>query len=432
MTIGVFGLGHLGSVVSACLADQGFQVLGMDSDKTVIQNISLGKAPLYEPGLDDLISKGLAAGRLKFAPLQSEILKTIDLVWVTIEPAVDEKDHAQLRPLDTQMARLFSALKSHTPVLLSSQVPAGYGQTLARRYSKIRPHEEFLFCYSPENLRLGKAIESFKNPSRLVAGVRRPEHRDVFLPWLSKLSAHIEWMSVESAEMVKHAINSFLATSIAFTNELATLCERTGADALDVERGLKTEPRIGPKAYVKAGSAFAGGTLARDVNYLVALSQKNKLPADLLKAVLKSNERHKTWAKNQLQKQFSTLKNRRVSVLGLTYKAGTNTTRRSWSIELCRWLSARGAQVTAYDSSLQKFPNAPAGKSIRLASSYESALKDAEAMVIGTEDPAFSQMNPNLWSKSSLALILDPNGVLKEAMAPVQSPIIYRRVGLGR
>src|SRR5262249_38272086 len=158
----------------------------------------------------------------------------------------------------------------------------------------------------------------------------------------------IEWMTVESAEMTKHALNSFLATSVAFANELAGLCERVGADAGDVERGLKTDPRIGPRAYVRPGAAFAGGTLARDVSFLIEMRRAEERPPHLMSAVQESNEAHKDWPRRRLVELVGDPRGKAIAILGLTYKPGTDTLRRSTAVETARWLGDRGARVTAF------------------------------------------------------------------------------------
>ncbi len=199
--------------------------------------------------------------------------------------------------------------------------------------------------YSPENLRLGKAIQVFENPDRIVIGVRKRQDIALISPIFSSISDRLEWMGIASAEITKHAINAFLAISIVFADEIAALCESVGADALEVERGLKTEERIGQKAYVKPGSAFAGGTLARDINFLIKIGEEHKRINYLFEAVRESNAHHKDWAKRKCMEYLKDLKGRAITVLGLTYKPGTGALRRSWSVELCKWLNSQGAII---------------------------------------------------------------------------------------
>src|SRR5205814_3611400 len=169
----------------------------------------------------------------------------------------------------------------------------------------------------------GKAIEVFRNPCRIVVGIRDERTRSILEPLLRKFCENIIWMSVESAEMVKHGLNSFLAASVTFANELATMCERVGADAAEVEKGLRSDPRIGPGAYLRAGPAFAGGTLARDVNFLRTLAQEHDLSLPVMDGIVASNRAHGQWAYRQLQRMLQPISGRTIGVLGLAYKAGT-------------------------------------------------------------------------------------------------------------
>jgi UDPglucose 6-dehydrogenase len=196
-------------------------------------------------------------------------------------------------------------------------------------------------------------------------------------------------MSPESAEMTKHAINAFLALSVTFANEIARLCEAVGANAREVEEGLRSESRIGPKAYIRAGSAFAGGTLARDVVTLAAIAADHDESAELITAIMRSNESHKAWALRRLEAIFGNLRGMTVAILGLTYKPGTDTLRRSSAIELCLALLARDARVQCYDPLVKALPSKLAAA--KICESLPEALEEAEAAVIATEWPQIKE-----------------------------------------
>jgi UDPglucose 6-dehydrogenase len=209
---------------------------------------------------------------------------------------------------------------------------------------------------------LGKALEIFLKPDRIVVGVRNDRTRQILERLLYSITDKVEWMSVESAEMTKHAINAFLATSVAFANEIAAICELVGADAKEVERGLKTEARIGPRAYLSPGGPFAGGTLARDIAFLNIESQSHKLATPLLSAVRPSNDEHKNWVRRKLQQTFGSLFGVTIALWGLTYKPGTDTLRRSLAVELCDWLLEQGTTVRVYDPVVKQLPEHWAGR----------------------------------------------------------------------
>jgi len=424
MQICVIGLWHLGSVTTACLANKGFNILGYDPDSAVIQRLQGGKASLFEPGLDSLIQKQIAMGRLHFTNSIMEAVSKSDLIWITFDTPVNDEDNADIDWLQKNIEPLLSHLREKQPILISSQVPVGFCKKLEDLIQQRCNGLRVVVGYVPENLRLGKAIEIFESPDRLVAGIRRPEDRAIFEPLLSAITPRIEWMTTESAEMTKHAINSFLAVSIVFANELARLCESVGADAREVERGLKSESRIGPKAYLKPGAAFAGGTLARDVQFLAELSAEKGQTSPLLNAILESNRRHQNWAREKLEACLKPLKGRRVAIFGLTYKEGTDTLRRSWAVELASWLHQQGVQVNAYDWQLRQLPGELASI-LSLKGDRETALTGSDALVIGTDHPGLKQVQASEMRLLRNPLIIDPNGALNGTWISSLTPLHY-------
>lgn len=383
MKICVLGLWHLGTVTAGCLTMGGHQVIGVDFDEAVVWNLKSGRPPLFEPGLEDLIQKGLGAGVLGFSTDPAESVRGAQVIWVTYDTPVDDDDNADVSYVLERISRLFPYLEAGQEVLISSQLPVGTSRSLEIEFTQARPGVEVSFSYSPENLRLGKAISVFTQPDRVVIGVRTEKSRKVFTELLAPFTDHIEWMSVESAEMTKHALNAFLATSVTFINEIAAICEHVGADAKEVERGLKSESRIGSKAYLGPGGAFAGGTLARDITFLTKLGQQNDLPIHLVPAVRASNDAHKNWPRRRLAELLGDLRGTMIAVWGLTYKAGTDTLRRSSAIELCQWLLEQGAKVQAHDPAVKDLP--AQYNDIRLCSSPLQAVQGAHALIIATE-----------------------------------------------
>jgi UDPglucose 6-dehydrogenase len=376
MKVCVFGLWHLGTVTAACAASLEHDVVGLDRDAQTIDGLVRGETPVYEPGLADLVRAGLDSGRLRFTSDSADALSGARVVWVTFDTPVDEDDRADVALVVANIESILEHVESDALVLISSQLPAG----TIRKLEAAHPHTSF--ASAPENLRLGKAIDAFLRPERIVAGVRDDRQRATIEELLAPLAAKIEWMSVESAEMTKHALNAFLATSIAFINEIAVVCESVGADAHEVARGLKSDARIGQRAYLSPGGAFAGGTLARDVEFL---RSRARLP--LIEGVRASNDLHKQWALTKLREVLGELTGKTVAVWGLTYKPGTDTLRRSASVELCRALIAAGATVQANDPMVSTLP--PELNGARLCATAVDALRDADALVVATEWPQF-------------------------------------------
>ena len=405
MKICVQGLWHLGSVTAACLSSMGHQVTGLDPDPSTIANLSLGKAPLFEPGLDDLLAVGLANSTLSFYTDPLKALAEVEVLWVAFDTPVNEDDEADVDFVQTQIQRVLPFLANNVIVLVSSQLPVGSIKRLEAFSQKNFPEKHLSFACSPENLRLGKALDVFFKPDRVVVGVRTDSDRKILQQMLLPITEKIEWMSVESAEMTKHAINAFLAISVTFANEIASICELVGADAKEVERGLKTEVRIGSKAYVSPGGPFAGGTLARDIAFLGNESKAHDLVTPLLSAVRPSNDEHKNWARRNLLKYFGSLSGVTIAIWGLTYKPGTDTLRRSLAVELCDWLIKQGANIKVYDPAVKNTPEHWDGK-VACCSDAIQAIKEADVLVVGTEWPEFKQIAEDLSMASNVDLVI--------------------------
>jgi UDPglucose 6-dehydrogenase len=400
-------------------------VVGLDFDEEAIANLNRGRAPILEPGLNELIQSGLETKRLSFTTDQRGALKNADVLWVCFDTPVDENDVADVAFVLDRIERCLPDIPPGAVVLISSQLPAGTVRRLEKKHASSR----LSFACSPENLRLGKALEIFRNPDRVVVGARGEEAREILLRLLTPFAGdRILWMSPESAEMTKHAINAFLALSVTFANEIATLCEAVGANAHEVEQGLRSESRIGSKAYIRPGQAFAGGTLARDVVALTEIARATGKSAGLIAAILQSNEVHQTWALRRLESIFGKLDGVTVAVLGLTYKPGTNTLRRSSSVELCLSLLERHARVQCYDPAVKEL-TANLGTAT-ICESLPDALRQAQAAVIATAWPEFSQADwPTIiQTMKQPPVILDPNRSLN-LTAESLSGIRYFAVG---
>jgi UDPglucose 6-dehydrogenase len=410
MNVGVLGLWHLGCVTAACLAAAGHRVIGFDPSSEVVDALSASRPPIAEPELPDLIARGIDSGRLSFTDRCAAAVRDADLVWMTFDTPVDQDDTADVEFVTRQIEAAFPHLRDGAVVLCSSQLPVGTIARLEAAWTRVAGGRQVFFACSPENLRLGKAIDVFMHPDRVVVGVRHERARDVIAALLAPITDRIEWMSPESAEMTKHAVNAFLATSVTFINELATLCERSGADAKDVERGLRTERRIGPQAYLSPGGAFAGGTLARDVTFLRSLGQALQQPTPLMDGVVASNNAHSLWAQRRLSALIEPLHGARIAVWGLTYKPGTDTLRRSSAVGLCQWLAAQAADVHVHDPAAEALP---ASLAVTRHDTALAAVAGARALVVATPWPSYREIDRDAIADVAPALIvLDANRFL--------------------
>ncbi|HEY2084067.1 MAG TPA: nucleotide sugar dehydrogenase [Verrucomicrobiae bacterium] len=411
MNVTVLGLWHLGSVTAGCCAKH-FQVTGLDFDSANVANLNSGKAPLFEPGLNELLASGIAAKKLSFTTDPEAACAKADVLWVAYDTPVNENDESDVPFVLDNLRSALAHLPKDALVLISAQLPVGTCAQLEKEFS------QFHFACSPENLRLGKAIDSFEKAERVIVGIRDDAKRQVLEELFAPFTPQILFMRTESAEMVKHALNSFLALSITFINEIARLCEQVGADAKEVSAGLKSEPRIGPKAYLGPGGPFAGGTLARDVVTLTKLANAKGETISVIPAIKQSNDLHRSWAFRRLQSRVGELRGKNIAVLGLTYTTNTDTLRRSAAVELCQKLLGAGARVIAFDPAVKSLP-AELDK-ISLASDAAAALQTADAAVVCTEWPQFRQAD---WAKiipqMRQPVIVDANRFLEKELKSI-------------
>jgi len=411
MKIVVQGLWHLGCVTAACCARH-FDVTGLDFEEATIAALRAGQAPLFEPGLDDLLAAGLQKGSLRFTTDAAEACAHADVLWLCYDTPVNDRDESDVEFVLTRVRRTLPNLPSGALVLVSSQLPVGTCARLEREFPNLH------FACSPENLRLGKAIDAFEKAERAVVGTRDEAKRALLEKLFAPFTTQVLFMRTESAEMVKHALNSFLALSITFINEVARVCEHVGADAKEVAAGLKSEPRIGPRAYLGPGGPFAGGTLARDVVTLTKLGVQHGEALALIPAIKASNDQHRGWVQRQLQARLGDLTNRTIAVLGLVYTPNTNTLRRSAAVELCQQLRSAGAHVQAFDPVITRAE--PELAEVTIAHDMAAALAHADAAVVCTEWPQFREVN---WTQAIAgmrrALVIDANGFLEKALQDV-------------
>jgi UDPglucose 6-dehydrogenase len=424
--IAVVGLWHLGTVTAGCLAAAGHEVTAIDEDSELVCTLERGAGlPVAEPGLKELLGGVVEAGNLRFTVDRSQAAGC-DAVWITYDTPVSENDVADVDFVFDRAVAMLEHVSDGRFFVVSSQMPVGSIARLESWHAEHFGGKQIHFVYSPENLRLGTAIDGFRNPDRVIVGVRPGAARDKIGAIWAPFTDRLIWMSVESAEMTKHALNAFLATSISFINEIAVACELTGADALEVERGLKSDVRIGPGAYLHAGSAFSGGTLARDVEFIRTLADTNGFSAPLIRAVKESNDLHKDWIARRLREQFRELRGRRIAVLGLTYKPGTDTLRRSASVELCRRLAAEGVTLQAFDPAVTKVPS---DVPVQVANSAREALAGAEAAIVATPWPEFASLPSSDFLAMRTRVVIDPMRHLERTLASL--PVTYLSIGRG-
>ncbi|MDA8026637.1 MAG: nucleotide sugar dehydrogenase [Actinomycetota bacterium] len=417
MKIAVFGLWHLGCVYAASLATLGNNVIAIDEDIDRITTLRAGKLPIAEPGLPEMMKSVVDRHQIKFTSDLHEASEC-ELVWITIDTPVNERDIADVNSVLRSIENLARHVSDGSSVVISSQLPIGTSALVSEIFSRVNPAATINLAYSPENLRLGSALKSFMEPDRVVVGSDSPKAIEDVTIALATLGKPILGMSTASAEVTKHALNTFLALSVAFANEIARVSESTGANAFDVAKALKTDQRIGAQAYVAPGGPIAGGTLARDVRYLEEISKANSVSVPLINSIMQSHDEQHQWPIKKIQGQLGST-NSKILIVGVAYKAGTSTLRRSFGLEVATKLEALGYGIAIYDGLAEALT--PETQHMERYKSLLEALQNVDAAVICGPEVSAKEIPTLLSTIKSKIVIIDAIGLLGNDVAIVFS-----------
>ena len=414
--LAVVGLWHLGCVAAAALAQLGHNVCATDPDRETLRKLQQGVLPVEEPGLAEALAQQVREGRLVFCSSASEAFASAEYIFITFDTPVDADDQSDLSPIFAACDAIAWDAPPGVQIVVMSQVPVGTCQQLVERLRASAPRLPFRLVYHPENLRLGEALRTFLQPDFLLVGAEDEDSAERLLFLYAGVVAPRLTMRLRSAELAKHALNAFLATSISFVNELADLAEACGADVRDVVRALRHDRRIGPHAFLKPGPGFSGGTLGRDVQALRRLARDAARSTPQLDATLAVNAARLPHLVEILARACGGLRRRRVGLLGLTYKPGTNTLRRSHALELAGLLLAAGAEVQAFDPQVSEPPAEPRALAL-CADAYQTA-QAADAVVLATPWPEFKSLDlARLRRTMRQPLLLDAHNFLDDRAA---------------
>lgn len=387
--LGIVGLWHLGCVLAASWSQLNQKVYGFDYDGRRIENLKKGIPPLFEPSLEETIRTNMEKGILNFSA-SIDSLSVCDFVFLCYDTPVRDDDSSDTSILEKAVLDVRKVMKDGAILIVSSQSPVGFCAYLR---NLLRDQNDTLdLAYSPENLRLGEAINCYLNPGRIILGTADAEAEQKCLQLFQQITSEILCMNLASAEMVKHGINSFLATSIVFTNNLADICDETNARIDDVVRGMKSDPRIGQKAYLAPGIGFSGGTLGRDLKVLSSKNESTNGYAKLFGFIHESNNERKQVIAHKIEKLLKGIANKNVGVLGLTYKPGTSTLRRSLPLEIIALLIGKRAQIRAYDP-MADYSELGFQPKFQVANSIADAAKDADILVVLTDWNDFKEFD---------------------------------------
>lgn len=383
--IAIVGLWHLGCVAAAAWLKLGFKITALDFDAHLIEDLSEGQPPLYEPDLDATLQAGLAKKQITFSSDPSK-LACAEFVFLTYDTPVDDHDLYNLQILEQALEKISPHLTSKSILIISSQVPVG-------TCKKWQANKAYQIVYSPENLKLGEAIANYLHPGHIVLGCDDAKTLHRVKELFSAIPATYITMDVTSAEMTKHAINAFLASSITFANQLADACGFSGANFKQVTHAMKQDPRIGMKAYMKAGIGFSGGTLGRDLRILSLLNtSKGGGTFPFFQEIWQHNRQRPKLLVYKIGRILGSFQNKTVSFLGITYKPGTSTLRRSIPLEMAQDFVRKGAAVKVYDPKANWLEVPCSDGIVAVKNPYELG-KDADFLLILTEWPEFKHLD---------------------------------------
>lgn len=421
--IAVLGLWHLGEIYSAGLAELGHQVVGIDADPAVIKNFLKNTPPLSEPRLADLIKSNQASGRLTYTTDFTRI-KDCNVLWITFDTPVDDNDNVNLSQIYYALEKSLPYLQANILLVISSQLPIGTSKKIKEYITKKKPDLKFDYVYTPENLRLGEAVQCFLKPERIVVGTDSSAAFNKIQDILSGLRTDLIKMSSASAEMAKHALNAFLATSLSFIYDIADVCEATGADVVEVTKALRADSRIGYGAYLDASLGFSGGTLGRDLQILLSLSKDKSVALPVIESVFKKNRKRGDLVLSRLKTELGDLEGKSITVFGLTYKAGTSTLRRSLAMEIVEKLRMAGVSLRLYD------PQADRADILR--DPYEAVI-GARAVIIMTPWPEFKNLDLARLRKKMLdpAIFFDTRNFFYDKEEEIKTAG-FQYLGIGR
>lgn len=400
------GTGYVGLVTGTCFAETGITVTCIDKDREKIEKLKNGIAPIYEPGLDDLIKRNVGKGRLSFSTTLKDSIAESEVIFIAVGTPSDEDGSADLTHVIDVAGEIGALMDHYLVVVTKSTVPAGTAGTVK---SAIREELRkrglsltFDVASNPEFLKEGNAVEDFLKPDRIVIGVESEQGekimRRLYKPFL--LNNHpILFMDIASAEMTKYAANAMLATKISFMNDIANLCEIVGADVTAVRIGIGSDPRIG-NAFIYPGMGYGGSCFPKDVKALIQTADTNDYSLEILKAVEGVNDRQKTIMFKKISRHFNgQLKGKTFAIWGLSFKPNTDDMREAPSRALIELLLKAGSKIKAYDPVAMNECRRIIGNTIKYARDQYEALIDSDALVVITEWSEFRVPNFKIMGK---------------------------------
>ena len=402
MNITMVGTGYVGLVSGTCFSEFGFNVCCVDKDQEKISNLNKDIVPIYEPGLENLIKKNKSAGRLTFSNDIDGNIRKSDIVFIAVgTPSRRGDGHADLSYVYQAAEQIGKKIDGYTVVVTKSTVPVGTGLEVKNIIKKVNPNADFDVVSNPEFLREGNAIQDFLRPDRVVVGFESEKAKKIIASLYKPLfliETPILFTDLKTAELIKYSANAFLAVKISYINQMADLCEKIGADVHDVAKGIGLDKRIGNK-FLHPGPGYGGSCFPKDTVALVKTANQNNSDISIVDTVVKYNAKRKSEMADKILKELGNdLTNKKVSILGLSFKPETDDMRDSPSLDIIPILQENGITISAYDpvaiNEAKKLL-----KNIEFPNDLETCLENSDALVILTEWNEFRGLLPDYLSK---------------------------------
>ena len=429
------GTGYVGLVSGTCFSEFGFNVCCVDKDPEKISNLNKDIVPIYEPGLENLIKKNKSAGRLTFSNNIDGNIKKSDIIFIAVgTPSRRGDGHADLSYVYQAAEQIGKKIEGYTVVVTKSTVPVGTGLEVKNIIKKVNPNADFDVISNPEFLREGNAIQDFMRPDRVVVGFESEKAKKIIASLYKPLfliETPILFTDLKTAELIKYSANAFLALKISYINQMADLCEKIGADVHDVAKGIGLDKRIGNK-FLHPGPGYGGSCFPKDTIALVKTANQNNSDISIIDTVIKYNTNRKSEMANKILKKLGNdLTNKKVSILGLSFKPETDDMRDSPSLDIIPILQKNGITISAYDPVAMNEAKKLL-KNTEFSNDLETCLQNSDALVILTEWNQFRGLLPDYLSKYMKGNILID---LRNALDPenfINSNFNLVQIGRGR
>jgi len=385
--VAVVGAGYVGLTSAACLASLGHHVVCADIDEKKVEQLKNAQVSIFEPGLPELVQEGMAAGRLEFVVGVRNAVQDAEVVFLCVPTPMGEGGAADLRAVEAAVKDMKDLLAPGTVVVNKSTVPVG----TAARVLELLGRDDVFVASNPEFLREGSAVRDFMHPDRIVVGSDAQNAAERVSALYARLGAPTVLMDAASAELVKYSANCFLAMKLSYVNAMAELCERLGADIANVTEGMGFDQRIG-QSFLQPGPGWGGSCLPKDTHALLQIAEAAGHEFELLQATINTNERQSRLIIRKIADAVGGLNGKKLGLLGLAFKAGTNDLRDSPALKIAGLLKAEGAELVAYDPAI---PTAVEGVTddVTVVDDVQQAAKDANALVVLTEWPQFRSLD---------------------------------------